>query len=155
MKNMPAITQEKLERLMACLVAEFEKKHPAQTSKLGEYSFYLTERMGCAKAAGLNYEVPAIKNPEKEPVMLRRSEYSAAVTELISRGLLEASKNNPLIFHITPHGLSETKRLNSIKSRSKLGQALEFCKENKEAIKLASTIIGLAGAAIGAIVKYT
>lgn len=141
---MPEITEEKLDRLMACLVAEFEKKYPAQTSKLGEYSFYLTERMGCAKAAGLNYEVSAIKNPEKQRVMLGRSEYIPAVTELINRKLLEASKKSPLIFHITPHGLNETKKLNSVKSRTKLDLAIDFCKEHKD-------VIGLAGVVIGAI----
>jgi hypothetical protein len=104
----PIISEEKLEKLLACLLKEFEAKHSAQTNKLDTHQFQITNRNGCAKAAGLNFEQPA-KTPDNQLLTMYSSSYVDAVKELMHRGLVKFSAQNPLVFTLTDAGYSQAK----------------------------------------------
>ncbi len=151
----PAITEEKLNKLMACLVSDFEAKYHAQIDKLSTHIFYLTDRMGCAKAASLNYEYRAIDRHGNAPVNVMTSAYVSAVTTLVDLGYLEFSNESRLLFTITKQGYSKTKAIEAHQNRSNLKVFLDFCKENPDAIKLAVKALAVIGAVITFVTKCT
>lgn len=140
---------------MACLVSNFEAKYHAQLDKLVTHVFYLTDRMGCAKAAGLNYEYRAKDKHENTPVTVLTSAYVSAVTTLVDRGYLEFANESRLLFAITKKGYYETKAIEARQSRSKLSVFLDFCKENPDAINLVVKILAVIGAVITFLAKCT
>jgi len=151
----PKITEEKLRTLMCCFVADFESKHSEQLDKLSTHDFFLTERMGCAKAAGLNYEYPATIKEDKTLVTVGASAYVSAVKTLASRELVKFSEKSPLIFNLTTKGFSETKAEEKRRNRTNVEKSLDFCKEHPGAVKLIAGIIALISTVIAAVVKYT
>jgi hypothetical protein len=153
--NRPEINEEKLNKLMSCLVRDFEKKYQARTDKLITHKFWMTDRMGCAKESGLNFEYITTTKPDKDVVKILASEYTSAVKTLIDRGLLEALEKEPLAFRLTKEGFSQVKRKEAKENRTKLQKVLDFCKANKNAIALVVGILTFLGAVIGAILKYT
>jgi hypothetical protein len=105
------LTEDQLKKLMVCLVDKFELTHQAQTSKLQEHIFYVTEdRFGCAKAAGLNSQ-KQVTDEHGESVKMLCSSYAKAITELVHRGHLAFCDNSHLRFVITVSGLQATKEL--------------------------------------------
>ncbi|MCM2318755.1 MAG: hypothetical protein NDI93_05425 [Pseudomonas sp.] len=104
----PIISEEKLEKLLICLLQEFEAKHAAQTNKLESHQFLLTNRNRCAKTAGLNFEQPA-KTPDNQLVTMYSSSYVDAVKELEYRGLVKFSTISPLAFTLTDAGYKRAK----------------------------------------------
>jgi len=148
--NKPKITEEQLQKLMRCLVEEFDKANGAQSNKLSNHQFLTTNDMSCGKRAGLNYEFPAVMNPEKIPVTMRSSLYDAAAATLVSRGTLEYSEKTNLRFAITEKGHFETKSRVALESRTKSQKLLDFCTNNKLAVSLAIAIIGLITAVVKA-----
>ena len=100
--NEPEITEEKRDRLLKCLVRKFIQQHGQNTHKLPEKVFYLTERMGCCKEAGLNYEYRS-STQDGDVVNVMSSVYVTAVKELAHRGLVELTGNN-LTFVLTNQG---------------------------------------------------
>ncbi|MCQ4243904.1 hypothetical protein [Stutzerimonas decontaminans] len=100
--NEPELKEEKLDRLLKCLVRNFIQQHGQNTHKLPEKAFYLTERMGCCKEAGLNYEYPSTTQ-DGDVVNIMSSAYVTAVKELERRGLVELTGSN-LTFVLTNQG---------------------------------------------------
>lgn len=104
----PKISEEKLDKLLACLLKEFEAKHAAQTHKLESHKFLLTNRNSCAKAAGLNFEQSA-KAPDNQLITMYSSSYVDAVKELEYRGFVKFLTENPLAFTLTISGYKQAK----------------------------------------------
>jgi len=100
--NTAQITEEKLRELLQCLVEDFSREHASSTQKLSEKIFYLTDRMGCCKKAGLNYEYTTSTN-EGDVVTMMASHYVEAIKELAHRGYVSFTGNN-LTFVLTDKG---------------------------------------------------
>lgn len=100
--NEPEVTEEKLDRLLKCLVRKFTEQYGKNTHKLPEKIFYLTERMECCKEVGLNYEYRS-STQDGDVVNVMSSVYVTAVKELAQRGLVELTVSN-LTFVLTNQG---------------------------------------------------
>ena len=100
--NISDITEEKLAKLLQCLAEEFSRAHASNTHKLPEKIFYLTDRMGCCKKAGLNYQYTTSTN-EGDLVTMNDSHYVKAIKELAHRGYVSFTGNN-LTFVLTEKG---------------------------------------------------
>lgn len=98
----PEVTDEKLDKLLKCLVKEFVTQHGVNTYHLKEKTFYITDRMNCCKEAGLNYEYQA-NSRDGDVLTVMSSNYMAAVKELAYRGLVEFT-GSQLTFVLTSKG---------------------------------------------------
>ncbi|MGY0580250.1 MAG: hypothetical protein ACW7DR_19665 [Paraglaciecola chathamensis] len=110
--NKPQITEEKLKLLIECLVSKFRAQFGDSRSRLSEKQFYLTDRMGCCKSAGLNFEYRATTDEEAR-VNVNSSAFVVAVNELAHRGWVEKTGNN-LTFCLTEKGYDQGLQENEV-----------------------------------------
>lgn len=101
--NKPKLDEAQLQILLNCFYDEFTSFHGANTSKLGEYPIYVTNRMSCAKTAGLNFMYPAIAG-DGRIVKMHNSGYVDAINTLEQRGFVKWMPNVPLAFNLTIQG---------------------------------------------------
>lgn len=140
MNNKPQITEEKLKTLIDCLVAKFRGEFGDSKSRLCEKQFYLTDRMGCCKAAGLNFEYNATTD-EDQLVNVNSSAYVSAVQELAQRGLVEQTANK-LTFSLTEKGYEQG--LNNDEGRTSYWVRLkEWSNEHRGIIALCALIVAV------------
>lgn len=142
--NKPEVTEEKLDRLLKCLVREFVQQYGNSTHKLSEKVFYLTDRMRCCKEAGLNYEYRS-STPEGDVVNVMSSAYVAAVKELAHRGFVTLLSNN-LTFVLTGEGY-DAGRMEPTKV-TRWGRVRQWANDHQGLIALAALLVAAAGAVI-------
>jgi len=142
--NKPEITEEKLDRLLKCLVREFIQQYGNSTHKLSEKVFYLTERMRCCKEAGLNYEYRS-STPEGDVVNVLSSAYVAAIKELAHRRFVTLLSNN-LTFVLTGKGY-DAGRIEPIKI-TRWARVRQWANDHQGLIALAALLVGVAAAVI-------
>lgn len=99
----PLIKESQLADLLDCLYENFLSRHGANTSKLVEHRFYLTDRMSCSKSARLNFMYP-VTTQDGQRVQMHNSVYSEAVSTLIQRGLAQWHPKDALVFSLTLSG---------------------------------------------------
>lgn len=133
----PEITEEGLDKLMACLVAKFDERYPSQSNKIEDCIFCIMNRMECAKEAGLNYEYRGIM----------RSMYSDAVKELVHRGYLSYTKKPNSSFILTEKGLEKYKNGDSSK-HSSTKHWRKILNNNQGLIAALGVAVGFIGALI-------
>lgn len=138
MNNRPQITEEKLNTLIECLVKKFRAEFGDSKSKLCEKQFYLTDKMGCCKTSGLNFEYTATTN-EGQFVNVSSSAYVSAVQELIHRGWVEKTGNN-LTFCLTETGYKQGSK-NNDNSASCWIRLRELSNEHQGIIALCALIV--------------
>ena len=112
------IEERHLESLLNCLYDEFNSSHGANISKLNGHTFYATNRMTCAKVAGLNFMVTAT-GADGQVVQMHKSGYIDAIQTLEKRGLVKCVKETPLAFNLTIEGYNRVlkKRSQPVPSR--------------------------------------
>ncbi len=140
MNNRPQITEEKLKTLVECLVEKFRAEFGDGKSKLCEKQFYLTDRMGCCKAAGLNFEYRATTN-EDQLVNVSSSAYVSAVQELAHRGWVEQT-GNKLTFCLTEKGYEQGLK-NDDSSSSCWIRLREWSNEHQGILTLCALIVAI------------
>lgn len=138
--NKPDITEERLERLLKCLVREFIRQYGHSTHKLSEKVFYLTDRMSCCKEAGLNYEYRS-RNREGDVVNVMSSAYVAAVKELAHRGFVALLGNN-LTFVLTNAGY-DVGRMEPVKA-TRWGRVRQWANDHQGLIGLTALLVAAA-----------
>ena len=140
MNNRPQITEDKLKTLIECLVAKFRVDFGDSKSKLCEKQFYLTDRMGCCKTAGLNFEHRA-KTHDDQLINVNSSTYVSAVQELANRGWVEHT-GNKLTFCLTEKGYEQG--LNSNESTASCWVWLkEWANEHQAILTLCALIVAV------------
>lgn len=146
MNKEPQITEEKLKILIECLVSKFRAEFGDNKSKLSEKQFLLLERMGCCKAAGLNFEYKTTTD-EDQIVIAHSSAYVAAVNKIADLGWVELT-GNKLTFCLTNTGYEKGLQKNeaglSLWDRFKV-----WANENQGVIAVYALIIAVCGLIIG------
>lgn len=97
------IEEHHLDKLLNCLYDKFNSSHGANTSKLDSCVFYVTDRMSCAKVAGLNF-TQEVTGADGQVVQMHKSGYVDAIKTLEERGLVKWMKATPLAFNLTIAG---------------------------------------------------
>ena len=75
----------------------------ANTAKLGDFPIYVTNRISCAKVAGLNFTYQAIAG-DGQVVKVHNSSYLDAINTLEQRGFVKSMPDVPLAFNLTIRG---------------------------------------------------
>lgn len=121
-------------------MAKFRADFGESKSKLSEKQFYLTDRMGCCKAAGLNFEYRA-KTNDDQLVNVNSSAYVSAVQELAHRGWVEHT-GNKLTFVLTEKGYEQGLKSNESKASCWV-RLKEWAKEHQGILTLCALIVAV------------